>query len=63
MHSKHDGAVPLEHVTYAHRHISDSKIYILESWGHLIWIGKGSTETTKVLVDFLTYPNKLMLNE
>lgn len=40
MHSKHDGAVPVEHAHYAHRLISGSELCILESWGHLIWLDR-----------------------
>ena len=38
MHSKYDGAVSLEHAHYAHQQISDSELYIIESWGHLTWL-------------------------
>ena len=53
MHSKHDGAVPLEHAHYAHKQISNSELCILESWGHLIWLGKRSIGVKEKLADFL----------
>lgn len=58
MHSKHDGAVPFEHAHYAHKQISNSKLCILESWGHLIWLGEGSKDINGKLVDFLTRYSK-----
>ena len=54
MHSKQDGAVSLEHAHYAHKQITNSTFYILESWGHLIWLGEGSNDINKKLADFLT---------
>lgn len=59
MHSKHDGAVSLEHALYASKQILDSKLCILESWGHLIWLGEGNKEIKEKLVDFLTRHSKL----
>lgn len=53
MHSKHDGAVSLEHAQYAHRFIAGSQLDILEAWGHLIWLGKESKDMHERLVDFL----------
>lgn len=58
MHSKHDGAVSFEHAHYAHKQITDSKLCILESWGHLIWLGEGSKEIKEKLADFLTRHSK-----
>ncbi|WP_404451919.1 alpha/beta hydrolase [Virgibacillus necropolis] len=58
MHSKHDGAVSLEHAHYAHQQILGSKLCILESWGHLIWLGEGSKDIKGKLVDFLTRHSK-----
>lgn len=54
MHSKHDGAVSLEHAQYAHQQISDSKLCILESWGHLIWLGDCAEDVNRRLIGFLT---------
>lgn len=58
MHSKHDGLVSLEHAHYAHQQILDSELYILESWGHLIWLGKGAKDVDRKLIDFLTRYSK-----
>ena len=58
MHSKNDGAVPLEHSYYVRQHILDSELCILESWGHLIWIGQEGKAVSKKLIDFLTSYSK-----
>lgn len=58
MHSKYDGAVSLEHVTHAQQHIPSSKLCLLDSWGHLLWIGDGAEEASQTLVDFLMHPTK-----
>ncbi|WP_226537394.1 alpha/beta fold hydrolase [Fictibacillus halophilus] len=54
LHSKNDGAVSVEHAYHATKHISQANLEVLDSWGHLIWIGKGSEEMNKKLIDFLT---------
>ncbi|WP_066189875.1 alpha/beta fold hydrolase [Gracilibacillus timonensis] len=54
MHSRHDGAVPLEHASYADQHIPHSQLCLLETWGHLIWLGHGSEQVNEKLVEFLT---------
>ncbi|WP_284139636.1 MULTISPECIES: alpha/beta hydrolase [unclassified Virgibacillus] len=53
MHSEQDAAVPIEHAYHAHRHINSSELLVLNSPGHLIWIGKGSKEVTNKYVGFL----------
>ncbi|MEK3886859.1 alpha/beta fold hydrolase [Bacillus sp. FSL K6-3431] len=53
MHSKHDGSVPLEHPYYAYKNIPSSELCLLESWGHLIWLGKSSNETDENIIKFL----------
>lgn len=57
MHSQYDGAVPLEHAYHANRQIPQSELFILNSWGHLIWLGKESEEVDKKLLDFLKSHN------
>ncbi|PMC34316.1 alpha/beta hydrolase [Bacillus sp. UMB0899] len=54
LHSKHDGSVPLEHPYFAHEKIPFSKMTLLDTWGHLIWLGKSGEETDKKLIEFLT---------
>lgn len=54
MHSEFDSTVPLEHPHYAHELISDSELCMLESWGHLIWLGQEVKGSSRKLVDFLT---------
>lgn len=53
MHSKYDGSVPLAHPYYAHEHISSSELCLLESWGHLIWLGHVSNEANEKAIQFL----------
>jgi len=53
MHSKNDYAVPMEHAENAHEHIPLANLIQLDTWGHLIWLGKGSEETDKNLLAFL----------
>ncbi|MFD1066154.1 alpha/beta fold hydrolase [Oceanobacillus locisalsi] len=53
MHSKNDGSVPLEHAYYADQQIRDSELCLLDTWGHLIWLGRGSDYVNERLVKFL----------
>ncbi|WLD94421.1 alpha/beta fold hydrolase [Alkalihalobacillus sp. AL-G] len=53
MHSKNDAAVPVEHAHYADKHIPNSELCILDSWGHLIWIGEHAKEFDTKLNHFL----------
>lgn len=53
MHSKHDGSVPLAHPYYAHENISSSELCLLDSWGHLIWLGHASNEADENAIKFL----------
>lgn len=53
MHSKNDGAVPINHAYFAHNQVENSELCLLESWGHLIWIGDKATEVNERLVEFL----------
>ncbi|MDD1515311.1 alpha/beta fold hydrolase [Priestia megaterium] len=57
MHSKNDGAVSLEHAYFAKNEIEQSELCLLDSWGHLIWIGDISTETTEKVASFLLKNN------
>ncbi|KUP23964.1 alpha/beta hydrolase [Paenibacillus sp. DMB5] len=54
MHSKYDNAVLPEHAYAAQYHISGSQLCLLESWGHLIWLGRGADSVHKKLNSFLT---------
>ncbi|XOQ14372.1 MAG: Alpha/beta hydrolase [Shouchella clausii] len=53
VHSKNDAIVPLEHAHYAHERIRSSKLVCLDTWGHLVCLGKGSEQHTQELADFL----------
>lgn len=53
LHSKNDGFIPLEHPNHALENIPQAKMSLLDSWGHLIWIGKLSNERDQKLLSFL----------
>ncbi|MDO3677800.1 alpha/beta fold hydrolase [Paenibacillus ehimensis] len=53
LHSRHDRLVPLEHAFHAHRHLPQSELRLLDTWGHLIWLGKGAEETDEAMLAFL----------
>ncbi|KAB2487372.1 alpha/beta fold hydrolase [Priestia endophytica] len=53
MHSKNDSAVPLEHAYFAHSQIDQSEMCLLDSLGHLIWLGDKAKEVNKKVVSFL----------
>ncbi|WP_407669624.1 alpha/beta fold hydrolase [Paenibacillus kobensis] len=53
MHSVNDASVLVEHAYYAQHHIPNAKLSLLDIWGHLIWIGKGSAEMQHQLLEFL----------
>lgn len=53
LHSINDNAAPIDHAYYAHQNISISKLCILESWGHLLWLGQGSERMHDELIKFL----------
>ncbi len=53
MHSKNDGALPINHAYFAHNQVENSELCLLESWGDLIWIGDKATEVNERLVEFL----------
>lgn len=53
MHSKNDNSVPLQHAYFAHENIADSELCILDSWGHLIWLGTSSDEANEKVGQFL----------
>jgi pimeloyl-ACP methyl ester carboxylesterase len=53
MHSKYDGSVPLEHANYAYENIPSSELCLLDTWGHLIWLGESSDVTDEKINRFL----------
>ncbi|UKS25940.1 alpha/beta hydrolase [Paenibacillus sp. HWE-109] len=53
MHSIHDATVSVEHARHAHRHIPNAELCELDSWGHLIWLGKGAPAMFHKLFTFL----------
>ncbi|MDV2685653.1 alpha/beta hydrolase [Alkalihalophilus lindianensis] len=60
MHSKHDGSVPLEHPYFARKNIPVSELCLLDTWGHLIWLGKSAKETDENLIKFLKSQNTFL---
>ncbi|WP_412176978.1 alpha/beta fold hydrolase [Lysinibacillus macroides] len=53
MHSNFDSAVSTEHAKLAHANIRHSKLYLLDTWGHLIWLGNLSRHTNAIVIKFL----------
>lgn len=53
LHSINDSAAPIDHAHYAHNNITNSTLCILESWGHLIWLGQDSEKMYDELIRFL----------
>ncbi|UVI29707.1 alpha/beta fold hydrolase [Paenibacillus spongiae] len=54
MHSQNDRSVSLSHPENVKALIPQSEMCILDSWGHLIWIGKHATEYDDALISFLS---------
>jgi Predicted hydrolases or acyltransferases (alpha/beta hydrolase superfamily) len=54
MHSQNDGSVPLSHPEYVKKLIPNAEMLLLDSWGHLIWIGKHASEYDEGLISFLS---------
>jgi pimeloyl-ACP methyl ester carboxylesterase len=54
IHSKEDKAVPFEHAENAKRKIRNSKLFIANTWGHFIWVGKGSDEVMNKIISFIS---------
>lgn len=56
IHSKNDNSVPFEHAKHANKMIKNSKLIGLDNeWGHLLWIGKDSTESIKKTIEFIEH--------
>ncbi|TLS36059.1 alpha/beta fold hydrolase [Pseudalkalibacillus caeni] len=53
MQSKFDGFIPLAHAEHAHNNIPASKLVVLDSWGHLIWLGKEADKAHTTVINFL----------
>lgn len=54
MHSQNDKVVSLFHPENAKKLVPQSEIVILDSWGHLIWIGKHAAKYDSELISFLS---------
>ncbi|WP_173915237.1 alpha/beta fold hydrolase [Halobacillus sp. Marseille-Q1614] len=53
IHSRYDRSVSVEHAQSAHDNIPDSKLYVLDAWGHLIWLGSASSYASDLVIKFL----------
>jgi pimeloyl-ACP methyl ester carboxylesterase len=53
VHSKEDKAVPFSHAENSKSKIKNSELFVAETWGHFIWIGKGSDEVNKKVIGFI----------
>jgi pimeloyl-ACP methyl ester carboxylesterase len=53
VHSKYDKAVPFTHAENSKSKIKNSELYIADTWGHFIWIGKGSEDVFRKVISFL----------
>ncbi|WP_353049468.1 alpha/beta hydrolase [Paenibacillus sp. ISL-20] len=53
-HSKNDSVVPLTHVEQAQSCIPHAEANVLDSWGHLIWIGQHARHFDEKLLHFLS---------
>ncbi len=54
VHSEYENTVPLDHANFALQNIPNSLLVILKNdWGHLIWIGQDSNNSTKIIFEFL----------
>ncbi|MEK4760221.1 alpha/beta hydrolase [Viridibacillus sp. FSL E2-0187] len=53
MHSNFDSSVAIEHAKLAHENILHSKLCLLDTWGHLIWLGNLSNDTDDFVLKFL----------
>lgn len=52
IHSKEDRAVPFEHAENAKSKIRDSELFVANTWGHFIWVGKGADEVLNKIISF-----------
>ncbi|PTL38074.1 alpha/beta fold hydrolase [Alkalicoccus saliphilus] len=53
MHSRFDSSVPVEHAQHAASHIPHTAVELLDSWGHIIWLGDRAEEVDEKLLAFL----------
>ncbi|SDW40963.1 Pimeloyl-ACP methyl ester carboxylesterase [Marinococcus luteus] len=53
VHSEHDASVPVQHAHQAKRLMPQAELTILESWGHLIWIGSKAQNRDHAVLNFL----------
>ena len=53
VHSKNDNSVAFEHALHARDHVEGAELFEARTWGHLIWLGEGSTEAKARVTAFL----------
>lgn len=54
VHSPNDKAVPFDHPEHAQNLIKQAELFEAETWGHLIWLGAGSTAVIDKVARFLS---------
>lgn len=59
LHSKNDGFISLDHPYNAVEKITHAELFLLDSWGHLIWIGQSSEKNDEKLISFLKSQSNL----
>ncbi|WP_147803918.1 alpha/beta fold hydrolase [Alkalicoccus halolimnae] len=52
MHSRFDSSVPVSHAQHAAENMPQADLQLLDSWGHLIWLGHLAEETDEKLAAF-----------
>jgi pimeloyl-ACP methyl ester carboxylesterase len=53
-HSKNDQSVSFDHAEHAYKQIPNAQLLTLKNeWGHLLWIGKDSTDSIKEILKFV----------
>jgi len=53
VHSQHDHSVPFAHALHAQNQIAGAELFEAQTWGHLIWLGKGAADVERKVIDFL----------
>lgn len=53
VHSRNDNSVSFEHAKHAQKNIEKAELFVAQTWGHLIWLGKGSCEVKTKIDEFL----------
>jgi esterase/lipase len=52
VHSKEDRAVPFSNAEYSNMNIKGSRLFAAGTWGHFVFVGKGSEDVLKEIINF-----------